>query len=92
MVYRKYEINYMHIFDLDERHRVGQNAIWGMAMILLFIWTMCYCVNILEISKQVKDDMTNKTIKEKFEHQDWVSMLVATVFIVMCIQPCFKTF
>jgi len=91
MVFRRNEINYMHIFDLDERHRVGQNAIWGMSMILLFIWTMCYCINILEISKQIKDDMTNKK-PNKFEHHDWVSMLLATVFIVMCIQPCIKTF
>lgn len=63
-----------------------------MAMILLFIWTLCYCLNIVVISKQIKEYMTNKTIGEKFEQQDWISILLATVFIVMCMQPCFKTF
>lgn len=48
-VYRVNEINYMHIFQLDDRHRVGQYGIWRMAIILLFIWTMGFCFNVMEI-------------------------------------------
>jgi hypothetical protein len=56
-----------------------------MAMVLLFIWTVCYCFNILEISKLVKDDIVNKNGAGKFKNHDWVSMLLASVFIVMCV-------
>ena len=48
-VYRKYEINYVSIFELDDRQRVGQYGIWRMAIILFFIWIMFFCFNIMEI-------------------------------------------
>ena len=46
-VFRTYEINYMHIFELDERIRVRQYTLWKMASILLFTWSIAFCFNVM---------------------------------------------
>lgn len=58
-VFQQYEINYMHIFELDERLRVRQYSIWRMAIVLLFIWSGAFCFNIMEMSLEVKHNQSN---------------------------------
>ena len=82
----------MHIFELDDRFRVSQYVIWNMSLTLLFIWTCFYCFNILEIATRVKEDIDKTGSKHDVFHMDWNSIIVFSIFLVLCMQPCVKTF
>ena len=51
-VFKKMEINYIHIFNLSYEHKVSEWQLWKGAVILLFIWTMGFCMNFMEIVMQ----------------------------------------
>ena len=37
-VFRRFEVNYLHIFELDYNFKIQQNQLWRLTSILLFIW------------------------------------------------------
>ena len=88
-VFRTHSINYLHIFELDYRHKITEFEFWVAGMTLLFIWTICFCLNILEISLEAKNDLVEE---DPPKHADWISLVLVVVFLFMCVQPCFNFF
>lgn len=85
-VFRQYEINYMHIFEIDERNRVRQYTIWRLAIVLLFVWTCAFCFNIMEISLEVKQNLQLNGDKiEVKQHIDWISLTLVVIFLIICM-------
>lgn len=86
-VFRQYEINYMHIFELDERLRVRQYTLWKMSVVLLFVWSLALCFNVMEISLEV-----NPKSSKTSEHSDWISIVLVIIILILCTQPFFNCF
>lgn len=51
-VFRKHEINYIHIFDMDYKKKVNEFQLWVTSIILFFIWTIAFVVNCLQMYYQ----------------------------------------
>jgi hypothetical protein len=48
-VFRRHEINYIHIFDMDYKKKVSEYHLWTAAMILFFLWTIAFTFNLVQI-------------------------------------------
>ena len=86
-VFREREINYMHIFELDERVRVRQYSLWKMSAVLLFIWSLAFCFNVMEISLT-----SNSNSEPNTKHSDWISIVLILIFLILCTQPFLNCF
>jgi hypothetical protein len=48
-VFRKNEINYIHIFELDYKKKLNEFQLWTTSIILFSIWTIAFIFNFLKI-------------------------------------------
>lgn len=84
-VFRKFEINYLHIFQLDYKYKIQQHQLWKSSIILFFIWAIGFTVNFIYLVKQSKD---NKQEDISFV----VPITLACFFLIVCFQPCVPVF
>lgn len=97
-VFRDYEINYLHIFDIDYKYNLQQYQIWSLASIFAFFWCITFFMNIMYLilehfceSSDVKKKSTiHEDIKYLFEHDYW-SVILLLSFVLICFSP-FKTY
>jgi hypothetical protein len=98
-VYRKYEINYFHIFGLDYHHKIQEYKIWAIAATFAFLWAGVYYMNIIFLTLEAynieEEELINKdhTFKKHswITSYDWVGLTLLLSFFIMCFNPfnCF---
>ena len=87
-VFKKKEINYIHIFQLSYEHKVSEWQLWKGGVILLFIWTMGFSMNFMEIvlqaNKKENELLADGTYTPK-KYVDWATLVVVVIFLILCI-------
>ena len=76
-VFRKYEINYLHIFELDYKFKLTHFQLWKMSLTLIFIWSLFVSFTVFELSAET-------THEEGGLSSDWQSVALLLVFLLIC--------
>lgn len=72
-VFRKYEINYLHIFELDYRQKVTEHQLCKYGMFMLFLWTIAFTLKFLS------------SFLYTFEaRKDMLCLLLLIIFAIIC--------
>ena len=87
-VFRFYEINYIHIFELSFEDKITEWQLWRVASVLFFVWTFSFNLNFLLVLNSDPEISTESPAIEV----DWISLVTFVCLLLICIQPFFNCF
>ena len=82
-VFRKYEINYMHIFGLDYRYKMMPAQIYKLG--LCFIWMCSFVMTAALINESIHVKDTEKADSTVFE--DWFLVIITLMLFFVWVFP-----
>lgn len=93
-VFRTYQINYLHIFEFDFRVKLADYQLIQAGMILLFLWTFAFSLNIMDIVLMAppKLDGGNEENGGTKNRSDWITVILIVIIILICVQPFVNCF
>jgi len=91
-VFRKYEINYFHIFQLDYKYQIQEYKMAAIGMILAAIWFLVYYLNIiLLVLEGYTESETDEDVLKFAERYDYIGVGMMIFLLLICFNPfdCF---
>ena len=95
-VFRKYEINYLHIFGIDNRYNIQEYKMAAIAMIFTGLWFICFysyaLALIVEMYTYDAHDIHGKHDSSGYVFEstyDWVALVFLIFLVILCFNPCF---
>ena len=87
-MFRKYEINYFYIFDLDYRYKLYEYQIWAIAIVLAFFWFVAFYADIICLIIEAYADVDHKELlMDHIRSYNYIGMTLLSIFIVGCFFP-----
>lgn len=81
-IFRRYNINYTFIFEIDQNYRLIHHQLYRIALIFSFVWLMCltWQVAMVKLSSEFNDS-----------HTQYFTIILLVAFLAMCLIPvhCF---
>ena len=80
-VFRKYQVNYAFIFEIDQRAKIIHHQLYRLGLIFFFTWVFCFVWQIAKVKLEIGF----------FDDYATFTLICLLLFILYCINP-FKLF
>lgn len=80
-VFRKYQVNYAFIFEIDQRAKIIHHQLYRVGIIFFFTWVFCFVWQIAKVKLEIGF----------FDDYATFTLLCLLLFILFCVNP-FKLF
>lgn len=79
-IFNSYKINYLFIFEIDQKSKMNADQLFKVSAVLGFAWTLCFTMTVVE---------------EKLSASELNSGCIFMIFLFIgmlfyCVQPCFR--
>ena len=77
--FRKFKINYVFIFELDNHNKVIHHQIYRFALMFTFVWVLCltWQVGMIKLAPAFYDS-----------HVQYFPIALLVSFLLLCLMPC----